>query len=228
MDFISYPTLASSSSDVPQALWFHANARGRHKHSGRLHYHMEYLARKSGERKVRRVILETQSDTITDPLASTQTIIENIEEMRLELKFLCPSPKTKERAVELWQITFDERNVIRQQSKIDVYMNEYPVFSAFNGLMIELDFTMLMPSAKKFAEEFESIKPKILQIYHDAYLNISNAPAGATILVPTAGMSVLDRGGCGWWPWLDTGSAPDSERTQDRSPLAYCDWWWLQ
>ncbi|XP_055550672.1 uncharacterized protein LOC129733116 [Wyeomyia smithii] len=94
--------------------------------------------------------------------------------MRLELKFFCPSPKTKERAVELWQITFDERNVMRQQSKIDVYMNEYPVFSAFNGLMIELDFTMLMPSAKKFAEEFESIKPKILQIYHDAYLNISN------------------------------------------------------
>ena len=56
----SYPALKSSNPDVPQALWFHPNARGKNHHSGRLHYHMEYLARKSGIRIVNRS--KTQAD----------------------------------------------------------------------------------------------------------------------------------------------------------------------
>ncbi|XP_062535178.1 uncharacterized protein LOC134204375 [Armigeres subalbatus] len=43
----TYPILRSSNNDVPQALWFHQHARGLHRHSGRLHYHLEYLIRKS-------------------------------------------------------------------------------------------------------------------------------------------------------------------------------------
>lgn len=77
----TYPVLASSTPDIPQALWFHANARGKHRHSGRLHYHMEYIARKSDERKIRRMKMSTQPNIITDPLALPHTPVDNIEQM---------------------------------------------------------------------------------------------------------------------------------------------------
>ncbi|XP_065072696.1 uncharacterized protein LOC135697046 [Ochlerotatus camptorhynchus] len=44
----TYSNLATKTGDVPQALWFHPHARGTNRHAGRIHYHMEYLARKSG------------------------------------------------------------------------------------------------------------------------------------------------------------------------------------
>ncbi|XP_062714475.1 uncharacterized protein LOC115253595 [Aedes albopictus] len=50
----SYPILASITPDVPQALWFHPHGRGKHRHAGRIHYHMEYLSRRSGKRVVNR------------------------------------------------------------------------------------------------------------------------------------------------------------------------------
>ncbi|KXJ76534.1 hypothetical protein RP20_CCG009478 [Aedes albopictus] len=50
----SYPILASTTPDVPQALWFHPHGRGKYRHAGRIHYHMEYLSRRSGKRVVNR------------------------------------------------------------------------------------------------------------------------------------------------------------------------------
>lgn len=50
----SYPALASTTRDVPQALWFHPHGRGKHRHAGRIHYHMEYLSRKSDKRLINR------------------------------------------------------------------------------------------------------------------------------------------------------------------------------
>ncbi|XP_062553703.1 uncharacterized protein LOC134218586 [Armigeres subalbatus] len=44
----SYPILAAKDTNVSQALWFHAHARGPNRHAGRIHYRMEYLARTSG------------------------------------------------------------------------------------------------------------------------------------------------------------------------------------
>lgn len=41
-----------------QALWFHAHARGPNRHAGRIHYRMEYLARISGERVLKRRRIE--------------------------------------------------------------------------------------------------------------------------------------------------------------------------
>lgn len=46
---------------VSQALWFHAHARGLNRHAGRIHYRMEYLARKSGERVIKRRRIDPNS-----------------------------------------------------------------------------------------------------------------------------------------------------------------------
>lgn len=75
----SYPAMSSSTPDVPQSLWFHPNGRGKHRHCGRLHYHMEYLARSSGERVINRTKLqpeETSSgkDVDIDPNSSESNI----------------------------------------------------------------------------------------------------------------------------------------------------------
>ncbi|XP_062550353.1 uncharacterized protein LOC134215118 [Armigeres subalbatus] len=62
----TYPALSSTTLDVPQALWFHPNGRGEHRHSGRLHYHMEYLARTSGNRIINRRKLQVEEIKIEE------------------------------------------------------------------------------------------------------------------------------------------------------------------
>ncbi|XP_058820942.1 uncharacterized protein LOC131683138 isoform X2 [Topomyia yanbarensis] len=113
----TYPQLTSSTPDVPQALWFHPNGRGQHRHSGRLHYHMEYLAQVSGVRIVNRQKMQiTQGKVISSEGSSTENTEQPVDMNAVikELKFLCPGPNTKLRAEELWSMTIDERNEMRR------------------------------------------------------------------------------------------------------------------
>lgn len=78
----TYPILRSSNENVPQALWFHQHARGQHRHSGRLHYHLEYLVRKSSDRKIvrnKQAIEDKLAAQPCDPLDNDEPE-ENMEE----------------------------------------------------------------------------------------------------------------------------------------------------
>lgn len=78
----TYPILRSSNGNVPQALWFHQHARGQHRHSGRLHYHLEYLVRKSSDRKIvrnKQAIEDKLAAQPCDPLDNDEPE-ENMEE----------------------------------------------------------------------------------------------------------------------------------------------------
>lgn len=79
----TYPILRSSNANVPQALWFHQHARGPHRHSGRLHYHLEYLIRKSTDRKIVRSKQVTEGTSKTEPqeLLDYDEPEENVEEL---------------------------------------------------------------------------------------------------------------------------------------------------
>lgn len=72
----------ASLNDIPlQALWFHAHARGTNRHAGRIHYRMEYLARQSGERVIKRRRIESSAPSENVPLvvepcsADIQTLV---------------------------------------------------------------------------------------------------------------------------------------------------------
>lgn len=64
-----------------QALWFHPHARGTNKHAGRIFYHMEYLARKSDERIVKRRRIEDPANQDVAPSTSENTEMDNIREL---------------------------------------------------------------------------------------------------------------------------------------------------
>ncbi|XP_058817741.1 uncharacterized protein LOC131681054 [Topomyia yanbarensis] len=108
----TYPQLASSTPDVPQALWFHPNGRS----------------------------IITQGKVISSEGSSTENTDAaqpvDMNAVIKELKFLCPGPNMKLQAEELWSITIDERNELRRKGSFDCYLLDYPVSTAFNGSMV--------------------------------------------------------------------------------------------
>ncbi|XP_065082745.1 uncharacterized protein LOC135705098 [Ochlerotatus camptorhynchus] len=173
----TYPALSSSTPDVPQALWFHPNGRGKHRHSGRLHYHMEYLARTSGDRVINRRKLQAEEINVggevdVGPANPEQEV--DMEAVTREFKFLCPGPNTKLRAEELWHLTFNEREDLRQKRTFYTYLEIYPVATAFNGSMISLEFHMMYPNAPDFQEKLEYLQPKLLSRYRDLFKHVKD------------------------------------------------------
>lgn len=112
------------------------------------------------------------------------------------MKFLCPGPTTKARAEELWMMTFADREKYRKNREFHEYMKQFPVASAFQGLMVSekkyrkcyvyhfhcsnfllkvtLDFGKMYPDAQNFCQQFLIIQPKILAKYDDLLPNIQN------------------------------------------------------
>lgn len=67
-------------------MWFHAHARGLNRHAGRIHYRMEYLARISGERVIkRRRIGEPETDRLASTQANGEDIVDPENEPPLNL-----------------------------------------------------------------------------------------------------------------------------------------------
>ncbi|XP_062550817.1 uncharacterized protein LOC134215705 isoform X2 [Armigeres subalbatus] len=69
-----YKILKSESADIPQALWFYPNGRGYGRHSGKLHYHIEYLVKKH-EKQIHRKNLCV--DETVNSIPSTSSTPEN-------------------------------------------------------------------------------------------------------------------------------------------------------
>ncbi|XP_058827327.1 uncharacterized protein LOC131687270 [Topomyia yanbarensis] len=173
----SYPQLRSSTPDIPQALWFHAHARGKNRHTGRIHYHLEYLVRKSNDRIIQRTKNGLEQSATTEHSKQQDIIVDdavNIQDMTTELKFIYPSPNTRARIMELWAETFTDRDVYRKNGFFDQYLREYPVTASFDGEMITLDFQRMFPNAPDFWTEFDLMQAKVLRAYPDLLKHITN------------------------------------------------------
>lgn len=167
-----YTTVRSTTSEVRQALWFHPNARGRNKHSGRIHYHMEYLARKSEERVKRRNVggvsdVQHQIEVCVTPEGE-------LADLKGELKYLCPGPATESRAEELWAATYHDRSCIRQAGSLLSYLIDHPIAAAFDAKFISMEYKHMFPYAANFQERFGELQDKILTRYHDLFQNNQN------------------------------------------------------
>nr|XP_019528629.1 uncharacterized protein LOC109400596 [Aedes albopictus] len=169
----TYPSLASNNPGVPQALWFHPNARGTNRHAGRLFYHMEYIARKSDERVVKRRRLDEPSNTDAAPGVSSENS-ENVDlhELILELKTIVPNAQMKSRVLELWGNTFSIRQQHRQQGNFYDFIMDFPVFTAFDGEMVTHDFEKLKPDAESFASSWPTLEAKILDRHKECFKEV--------------------------------------------------------
>ncbi|XP_062558077.1 uncharacterized protein LOC134222950 [Armigeres subalbatus] len=117
---------------------------------------MEYMSRKSDKRMVNRPRSIEQLAQL--PVEVTDSD-DNIEELILELKFISPNSNTKSRAEELWMITFSDREKYRKNKDFQEYLKLYPVASAFDGIMVSMDFVKMYPDANSF----QICKKKFLQ-----------------------------------------------------------------
>ncbi|XP_062533549.1 uncharacterized protein LOC134202559 [Armigeres subalbatus] len=170
----TYPSLASKNEDVPQALWFHPHARGTNKHAGRIFYHMEYLARKSDERIVKRRRIEDPANQDVAPSTSENTEMDNIRELVLELKTIVPNQQAKGQVLKLWTSTFSFRQKYRDQENFYDFILDFPVFTAFDGELISCDFRKLKPEAETFADVWAPLEEKILQQHKECYCEIQS------------------------------------------------------
>ncbi|XP_058445906.1 uncharacterized protein LOC131427042 [Malaya genurostris] len=171
----SYPALASPT-DVPQALWFHAHARGLNHHAGRIHYHMEYLARKSEDRVIKRRRIEEyppSSDVSFIPM-NENTSDDCIQQAMLELKFIVPSQQNKNRIIELWNISFQNRQQSRELKHSFECIDDFPVLTAYNGELITLDFLKIRPQATSFSEKWETVQERILSQYNQLFCELNH------------------------------------------------------
>ncbi|XP_065092129.1 uncharacterized protein LOC135712957 [Ochlerotatus camptorhynchus] len=175
----SYPILAAKDAKVPQALWFHAHARGPNRHAGRIHYRMEYLARTSGERVIKRRRTEEQQTEPQAIVGSDATRTEdgppsNIEELILELQYIVPNQHNKHRVLELWKTTFSKRQQSRDADEFQQYLQAFPVSTAYDGELITFDFQILKPAATSFADEWNKLEGRILTVHRAMYRELTN------------------------------------------------------
>lgn len=180
-----YPSLRAVTLDTPQALWFHPHARGKHRHAGRLHYHLEYLVRKSSDRVIKKskpVLFDTQA-TAAMKVDEVDVDAENIEDMINELKFICPGPNTKKRAEELWLQTYINRHTLRNKGEFHLFLQDNPVATCFNGELLALDFQILHPHAQNFWAKLENLQSKILAKFPDLLSHVNNDTVRALSIV---------------------------------------------
>ncbi|XP_065090547.1 uncharacterized protein LOC135711600 [Ochlerotatus camptorhynchus] len=186
----TYPVLASTASDIPHALWFYKNGRGSGRHSGKIHYRMEFLAKKSDKRVFHRLSDDCQTLRASEVSEYDQDEA-TIDDLVLELQFAVPTEQSKSRIMDLWKQTLRFRNNIREEVTFLQFMKDFPVATAFGGALISFDFESMRPNAARFEDVWNVIQPKILDQYRDVYRYIKNDMIKALAVVreknPTRG-----------------------------------------
>lgn len=168
----SYPILASTVSDVPHALWFYKNGRGDGKHAGKLHYHMEYLAKRADGRVFHRKIQKRVEGHIELP--NTQLPEFDLFSMVEEMKFIVPTAENRKRIMELWSSTFEYRSNFRVNQDFYSFIEEFPVSTAFEGELVEYDFKMMWNHTVDFGEQWSIWQHRVNNSYPHLFREISN------------------------------------------------------
>ncbi|XP_065079427.1 uncharacterized protein LOC135702327 [Ochlerotatus camptorhynchus] len=173
-----------------QALWFYKNGRGSGRHSGKIHYRMEFLAKKSDKRVFHRLSDDCQTLRASEVSEYDQDEA-TIDDLVLELQFAVPTEQSKSRIMDLWKQTLRFRNNIREEGTFLQFMKDFPVATAFGGALISFDFESMRPNGARFEDVWNVIQPKILDQYRDVYRYIKNDMIKALAVVreknPTRG-----------------------------------------
>nr|XP_029725459.1 uncharacterized protein LOC115265251 isoform X1 [Aedes albopictus] len=175
------------------ALWFHWNGRGEGRHAGKIHYRMEYFAKKSTKRVFHRHRNQPESaDEVALPgELDVAEVIEDLESLIAELKFIVPTDQAKTHILDLWKKTIKIRNEHRIEETFLTFMNDFPVASAFSGMLLAYDYTTIYPKAFEFKDSWKDIQPKILDRYRDMFRFIKSDVVRALAVVrqknPTRG-----------------------------------------
>ncbi|XP_029707906.2 uncharacterized protein LOC115254508 [Aedes albopictus] len=168
----SYPILASTVSDVPHALWFYLNGRGDGKHAGKIHYHMEYLAKQADTRVFRRKPTKVNADR--DDLPSTEPPEIDLYSMVEELKFVVPVPENRKKIDELWAATFNYRSQYRANQDFQSFLEEFPVSTAFEGELVQYDFERIFNKTVDFEGQWHTWQEKLLKTYKHLFREITS------------------------------------------------------
>ncbi|XP_055525351.1 uncharacterized protein LOC129718526 isoform X1 [Wyeomyia smithii] len=163
-----YDMLKSEFAEVPQAVWFYPHGRGYGKHSGKLHYRIEYMVKKH-EKQIRQnkvipnVNINFDASTSNATGTSLETTEENLIEIVENLKFIVPSDESLEMIRANWIKTFKIRQEHRRKvTEPELMLEMFPLSTAFRGALINLDFNDMFPSANPNIEgELDSLQIKI-------------------------------------------------------------------
>ncbi|KXJ77608.1 hypothetical protein RP20_CCG006869, partial [Aedes albopictus] len=199
-----YPVLKSESADVPQAVWFYPNGRGYGKHGGKLHYHIEYMVKKD-KKQVRHSKavadaaqeLSSSSDPTTSSGESDST---DLADTINKLKFVVPSKESYKIIRNDWIKTMTMRNVIRQKNpgSYDELIEMFPLSTSFDGLLIDLDFVEMFPSATNGIEDWNALQDKIVQKFNHLQTTVCDHFIRSLLIIreknPSRGVKRVNKG----------------------------------
>ncbi|XP_062550816.1 uncharacterized protein LOC134215705 isoform X1 [Armigeres subalbatus] len=199
-----YKILKSESADIPQALWFYPNGRGYGRHSGKLHYHIEYLVKKH-EKQIHRKNLCVDETVNSIPSTSSTpenfpgTTDNNLTETINKLKFIVPSEESFKIIRADWIKTVMLRNELRQNDDCTGKMIEmFPLSMAFDGSLINLDFDNMFPSANKDEDVLGALQGKILDKFNHLHPTIDDQFIRLLLVIkeknPTRGAKRANKG----------------------------------
>ncbi|XP_055524761.1 uncharacterized protein LOC129718224 [Wyeomyia smithii] len=103
---------------------------------------MEYLAKQSDQRVIRRESLKSKPKEVEAVEDTEMTDIE-MSSMIEELKFTTPTTANKARIVHILEETYNHRDTFRKNNDFASYLENFPPASAYNGQMIALDFARM-------------------------------------------------------------------------------------
>ncbi|XP_065078792.1 uncharacterized protein LOC135701788 [Ochlerotatus camptorhynchus] len=172
-----YNVLKSSSTAIPHALWFYPHGRGQGKHSGKIHYHIEYMVKKY-KQQVHQPRRLGNVDTIdvddNNMLQASEIQNDSIE----RLKYIVPTDASLEVIKNDWGQTFGARKIIRDNGDdaklVDELLEAFPLMIEFSGSLISVDFEVMFPNAGDFNETWEILQPKILAKHHSLHSYIKS------------------------------------------------------
>lgn len=129
-----------------------------------------------------------------------------------ELKFAVPTEKIKIYILDIWRRSLKFRNELRNEGKFLQFMTDFPVASAFSGLLVRIisfttnglnlililvlfqiseDYKLLKPEASSFNESWTSYQLRILERHQDMFRYIKDGFLRALAIVrsknPTRG-----------------------------------------
>ncbi|XP_058817666.1 uncharacterized protein LOC131680975 [Topomyia yanbarensis] len=171
---------------------------------------MEYLAKLSGERMIKRRAKQ-ESQTESKDEKSDASIVDQ-DALVEEFQFIIPYTENKNRITFLWESTFKNRNKLRMNGKFYKFLEDFPAASAYDGEFIDNDFRKIKKPKADFLEQWQMWQAKILTV--DDPLPTSN-------LIPVLRGELLQRGGQFFISWKEVNIPVGSDVTT--SFLRFCE-----
>nr|XP_029713655.1 uncharacterized protein LOC109408098 [Aedes albopictus] len=173
-----YSVLKSISAEIPQALWFYPHGRGPGKHSGKFHYHIEYMVKKDHKQVRSKTPTESNDTSLIESNEGQPKDNEILLAMVEKLKYIVPTDASLEVIKDDWIQTFDARKKIRDSKDaatlIDSLIENFPLSIEFDGSLIAADFDLMFPNATNFFDSWDMVQSKIVERHHALHTSVKS------------------------------------------------------